>query len=53
MILSTDEEIHAKYYDLLKPSIAREYTLDHNLQSRTTSIQEGYAFKESELTHVD
>ena len=53
MILSTDEEIHAKYYDLLKPSIAREYTLEHDIQTRTTTIEKGYAFKESELTHAD
>ena len=42
VLLSTDEEIADDYYEALKPSISREYILDHDDSTGSTSIAPGY-----------
>ena len=42
VIFSTDTEVDQRYYDLLKPSLARAYQLDYDEQDRTTVGREGY-----------
>ena len=42
ILLSTDEEIRPAYLDILRPSIARTYRLNHNDATGATSIEEGY-----------
>lgn len=42
ILLSTDEEINERYYPMLKPWTGREYTLVHDGQTDSTSIESGY-----------
>ena len=42
VVLSTDEEIYGKYYDLILPYIGKEYTLVYDEESKSTSIETGY-----------
>ena len=42
VVLSTDEEIYGRYYDLILPYIGREYTLVYDEESKSTSIEVGY-----------
>lgn len=44
IILSTDEEITAPYYDALRPHIAQEYTLSYNEELGQTQVVKGYSF---------
>ena len=45
IILSTDSEIDAKYYELMKPNIGDEFTLIYNDELKCSTIEKGY-FKE-------
>ena len=45
IILSTDSEIDAQYYDLMKPNIGDEFTLIYNDELKCSTIERGY-FKE-------
>lgn len=42
MILSTDSEINAKYYDMMKESVGDEFTLEYNEKTRSTTVKKGY-----------
>ncbi|AZR72164.1 DNA sulfur modification protein DndD [Anoxybacter fermentans] len=42
IILSTDTEIDQKYYQLLKPHIAKEYLLEYNEQRYTIDVHNKY-----------
>ena len=44
LILSTDEEIDARYYKELKPYIGREYTLEYDEKQKGTIVKKGYDF---------
>jgi len=45
IILSTDSEIDAQYYELMKPNIGDEFTLIYNDELKCSTIEKGY-FKE-------
>lgn len=42
VLLSTDEEIVARYHRSLKPAIAREYLVQYDEIARTSRVTEGY-----------
>lgn len=42
IILSTDTEIDAKYYDLMKDNVGDEFTLKYDEVTKSTSIERGY-----------
>lgn len=42
IILSTDSEIDATYYSLMKENIGDEFTLEYDEASKSTSIKRGY-----------
>jgi len=42
IILSTDSEIDASYYKLMKENVGDEFTLNYNEETKSTSIQRGY-----------
>lgn len=42
IILSTDSEIDAKYYGMMKESIGDEFTLKYNDETKNTTIESGY-----------
>lgn len=42
ILLSTDSEIHGKYYDLIQPNIDKEYTLIYDDSTKSSKIQKGY-----------
>ncbi len=42
IILSTDSEVDAKYYQMMKENIGDEFTLIYNEETRSTSIEKGY-----------
>lgn len=42
ILLSTDEEIDARYYERLKPSIGHEYTLEFDDEAGATNVRKGY-----------
>lgn len=42
IILSTDSEIDERYYEIMKPSIGDEFTLEYNDEEKKTSIRTGY-----------
>ena len=46
IVLSTDSEIYGKYYAELKKNIGREFTLDYNDESKSTTILDGYRWEE-------
>lgn len=39
IILSTDSEVRGSNYELVKPFIAKEYTIDYNIENQTLRIQ--------------
>lgn len=42
IILSTDSEIDKMYYDMMKPSIGDEFTLEYSDKEKKTTIRKGY-----------
>jgi DNA sulfur modification protein DndD len=46
IVLSTDTEVDQMYFDQLRPSIARVYHLDYDQAAGSTSIKQGYFWKE-------
>ncbi|MGI6647910.1 MAG: DNA sulfur modification protein DndD [Bacillota bacterium] len=42
IVLSTDEEINGKYYELIEPYLNKVFLLDYNEQNQCTSIRTGY-----------
>lgn len=42
IVLSTDEEVNGRYYDMLKDDIRASFMLVYNEDTRSTSIQKGY-----------
>lgn len=42
ILLSTDEEITGKYYNDLKPFVAKEYHIQYNEELKTSTISSGY-----------
>ncbi|QTE70307.1 DNA sulfur modification protein DndD [Clostridiales bacterium FE2011] len=42
IVLSTDEEVNGRYYDMLKEDIRAVFTLVYNEETRSTSIHKGY-----------
>ena len=46
IVLSTDSEIYGKYYAELKKNIGREFTLDYNDETKSTTILDGYRWEE-------
>jgi DNA sulfur modification protein DndD len=42
VVLSTDEEINGKYYDMIKPYTNDVYTLIYNEEEKSSSIIHGY-----------
>lgn len=44
ILLSTDEEIAGAYYDTLVPSISHSFTLRYDDETRSSHIENGYAF---------
>jgi len=45
ILLSTDEEFDGEYYEMIKPYISREYTLQYSDKSKSTIVEEGYKLK--------
>ncbi len=52
IILSTDTEIEVKYFEQLKPCVARAYHLNYDEAGRMTKVEEGY-FWQNALNGVD
>jgi DNA sulfur modification protein DndD len=46
ILLSTDEEIDKRYFDELRPWIAKKYIFQHSETQKMTTIKEGYFWKE-------
>jgi len=44
ILLSTDEEINDKYYQILKRAIGREYHITYNEKKQSAIVKEGYFF---------
>lgn len=42
ILLSTDSEVHGKYYDMIRPYVEKEFTLVYNDETKQTVVQEGY-----------
>ncbi|MCD6216381.1 DNA sulfur modification protein DndD, partial [bacterium] len=42
ILLSTDEEIDQKYYEMLKRSIGHTYRIDYNEKTESSTIEKGY-----------
>ena len=42
ILLSTDEEVVGRYYDMLKPYIANEYVLAYDEAAQSSTIENGY-----------
>lgn len=42
IVLSTDEEVNGRYYDMLKDDIRAVFTLVYDEETHSTSIQKGY-----------
>lgn len=52
ILLSTDEEISGAYYQMLIPSISHSFTLKYDSATRSSHIEDGYAFcKEGAHVH--
>jgi DNA sulfur modification protein DndD len=49
VLLSTDEEVVGRYYEMLKPYIANQYVLHYDEETQSSTIQDGYfpSFKEA------
>jgi DNA sulfur modification protein DndD len=52
ILLSTDEEIAGAYYETLMPAISHCYTLKYDDETRSSHIENGYAFA-SEVASVN
>jgi DNA sulfur modification protein DndD len=46
ILLSTDEEIDKRYFDELRPWIARKYIFQHSETQKMTTVKDGYFWKE-------
>ena len=46
IILSTDSEINAEYYEMMKSNVGDEFTLHYDDQLKATSIRKGYFVEE-------
>jgi DNA sulfur modification protein DndD len=44
VLLSTDEEIDERYFEMMKPYVGRTYRLDFDNETQSTRIVEGYLF---------
>ena len=42
VILSTDSEIDKQYYNILEPFIGKEYYLDYNDETQSTTVRQGF-----------
>jgi DNA sulfur modification protein DndD len=51
ILLSTDEEITGTYYETLKPVISRSFTLNFDERTRSSRVDNGYAFVQK-VAHV-
>jgi DNA sulfur modification protein DndD len=51
ILLSTDEEIAGSYYETLKPAVSRAFTLHYDEATRSSRIEDGYAFARR-VSHV-
>jgi len=49
ILLSTDQEVVGRYYQLLRPHIGRKYIIDHDEQGSTSLFREGYFSRPVEL----
>jgi DNA sulfur modification protein DndD len=47
LLLSTDEEIDGRYYEMLGSAVGREYTLEYNRKASGTVVKPGYFWSES------
>ena len=47
-ILNTDEEIDEKFFNDIESRLGLSYELYHNNETQSTSVREGYFWKESE-----
>ena len=52
ILLSTDEEVVGRYYALLKPSISREYIVEHDDAMNSSSFRDGYFINRPDLEVV-
>ncbi len=50
IVLSTDSEIDANYYEKLKPYISKSYTINFDSTTGKTKIHDGYFFDNEEMT---
>ena len=48
ILLSTDEEIDEKFFNDIESRLGLSYELYHNNETQSTSVREGYFWKESE-----
>jgi DNA sulfur modification protein DndD len=46
IILSTDTEVDSEFYTSLLPAISHAYRLDYNAQAKSTTVEEGYFWKD-------
>lgn len=53
IILSTDEEINAEYYSIIKPYIAKEYLLVNDESQNRTSLENHYFFGGGRRWYLD
>jgi len=42
ILLSTDSEVHGKYYELISPYVGKEYTLIYNDDTKQSTVHSGY-----------
>lgn len=49
ILLSQDEEIIGKYYDLLKPNLSQEFTITYDTSKRRSFVSNGYPFQKPAL----
>jgi len=52
VLLSTDEEIDRRYYEMLKPFVGAEYTLEYDAAADSSMIRTGYTLTDSEVVNV-
>ena len=52
LLLSTDEEIDEALYQRLAPELSRTYLLEHDDESGTTTIRDGFWWDREEADHV-
>lgn len=49
ILLSTDEEVVGRYYEMLEPHIGRQYLIEHDEEQNTSLFKDGYFAKAVEL----